>query len=295
MEWDNLRFFLAVARSGSLTGATEKLRSSASTVSRRIELLEQNLDLKLFSHHQTGYQLTDEGKVLFENAERVEEAVMSLEQDAMAQHTDISGTVRLATAENIANFMITPALPSLLEKHPGIVLEMVPGISSINLTKREADIALRMRRPQQGNVVVRKLGVLGYALYGSQSYLDKREAGENEGQYDQDDFVTFSEEYAHLPASQWIESVLSGRPPAMITSSLYGQVAAASAGIGLAVLPCFLGDRDPTLQRVSSPIESTQQEIWLVIHRDLRNSSRVRVVADFLTDLVHSNLDKLKG
>ncbi len=295
MEWDNLRFFLAVARSGSLTGATEKLRSSASTVSRRIELLEQNLDLKLFSHHQTGYQLTDEGKVLFENAERVEEAVMSLEQDAMAQHTDISGTVRLATAENIANFMITPALPSLLEKHPGIVLEMVPGISSINLTKREADIALRMRRPQQGNVVVRKLGVLGYALYGSQSYLNKREAGENEGQYDQDDFVTFSEEYAHLPASQWIESVLSGRPPAMITSSLYGQVAAASAGIGLAVLPCFLGDRDPTLQRVSSPIESTQQEIWLVIHRDLRNSSRVRVVADFLTDLVHSNLDKLKG
>jgi len=295
MEWDNLRFFLAVARSGSLTGATEKLRSSASTVSRRIELLEQNLDLKLFSHHQTGYQLTDEGKVLFENAERVEEAVMSLEQDAMAQHTDISGTVRLATAENIANFMITPALPSLLKQHPGIVLEMVPGISSINLTKREADIALRMRRPQQGNVVVRKLGVLGYALYSSQSYLDKREAGENEGQYDQDDFITFSEEYAHLPASQWIESVLSGRPPAMITSSLYGQVAAASAGIGLAVLPCFLGDRDPTLQRVSSPIESTQQEIWLVIHRDLRNSSRVRVVADFLTDLVHSNLDKLKG
>lgn len=295
MEWDNLRFFLAVARSGSLTAASNQLKSSAATVSRRIESLEETLSITLFSHHQTGYQLTDEGKVLFENAEQVEDAVLSLEQGAMTQNTDVSGVVRLATAENFANFLLTPELPGLLATHPGIVIEMVPGIGSINLTKREADIALRMARPQQGNVVVRKLGVLGYSLYGSEAYLRNRGLSNVSGIYDEDEFIVFSEDFAHLPASQWIESVLSGRSPAMITSSLYGQLAAASAGIGLAVLPCFLGDRDSSLKRVSSPIESIEQEIWLVIHRDLRKSGKVRIVADFLTDLVHRKSSVLRG
>ncbi len=296
MEWDNLRFFLAVARTGSLTAASEKLRTSTSTVSRRIEVLEEALNIKLFSHHQTGYQLTDEGKALYHNAEKVEDAMLSLEQDAMAQHTDYSGVVRVATAENIANKFITPALPEFLSRYPDIVLEIVPGIRSMNLTKREADVAIRMVRPDQGNVVVRKLGVLGYALYGSYDYFEKRSAsvGDSLDNFQQDRFIVFSEEFSDLPAAQWMESTLAGRPPALIISSVYGQCIAAKSGLGLALLPCILGDVEPSLKRLNLP-DPIEQSIWLVMHQNLRNSTRVRVVADFLTDVVHSNAAQFKG
>ncbi len=304
MEWDHLRFFLAVARSGSLTGATQTLRTSPSTVARRVELLEQALGVTLFTHHQTGYQLTAEGQTIFHHAESVEEAVLSLERNATQQISNVGGLVRLATAENMANFFVIPALSQLTERYPQVTVEIVTGIHSINLTRRDADIALRMARPQRGKVVARKLAVLGYALYGSASYVQKRASARagtvsapspDRNAYAADALIAFAEEYAHLPAAQWIDDALAGRRPALITSSLYNQVAAARAGLGLALLPCFLGDRDEALERVSPRIDEVTQDIWLVFHQDLRSAARVRVVADFLSDLVHNHAALLRG
>lgn len=295
MEWDDLRYFLSVARLGSLTAASHELRVSASTVRRRLLQLEHDLEIPLFSHHQTGYLLTDDGADLLSYAESVEASVFDLELNIAGRSNSAIGQVRIATAENFANFLIIPELNEFHAKHPGIVIELSTGVGSVSLTKREADIAVRLHRPEQGNVNIRKLGVMRFGLYCSASYKPSLPGGSLEENLELCDFIVWSEDYNHLPMAQWLQRVLAGRPPALVTHSLYSQVAAARAGFGLAILPCFLGDMHPDLLRVEFEGDLVEQEIWLVIHRDLSGSLRVRVVADFLVELFAKNKARLEG
>jgi DNA-binding transcriptional LysR family regulator len=297
VDWNFVRDFLAVARAGSLNRAAQKLGVNASTVGRRIETLERTLAVSLFQRSQTGYMLTDEGKDLISRAERFEEAGIAFERRAEPIES-VEGRVRLATAENLANFLVIPALPDLRAKLPKLTLEIITDIRSVNLNRREADLALRLVRPIQGNVSIRRVGTQRYGLYGSTSYLQRRQVdrtGENTGRFDKDEFIAWSEHYADLPGAQWIDRTLQGQAPAFVTSSLYAQVVAARAGLGLAVLPCFLAENEPTLRRISSEVDAIEQELWLAIHTDLAGSARVRAVADFLTDLVHRNAANLDG
>lgn len=297
MDWNFVRDFLAVARTGSLNRAARKLGVNASTVGRRIEMLESTLEVSLFQRSQTGYLLTDEGKDLISRAERFEEAGIAFERRAEPSES-VEGRVRLATAENLANFLVIPALPDFRVRLPNLTLEIVTDIRSVNLNRREADLALRLVRPIQGNVSIRRVGTQRYGLYGSASYLQRRQAdqtGEDTGRFDKDEFIAWSEHYADLPGAQWIDRTLQGRAPALVASSLYAQVVAARAGLGLAVLPCFLAENEPILRRISSEVDAIEQELWLAIHTDLAGSARVRAVADFLSELVHCNAANLEG
>lgn len=290
--WDDTRVFLAVARHGTLSGAASELSLGIATLSRRIERLETALKLPLFVRQQSGYQLTEDGADLIEKAEALEAAAQAFTSEADLQ-TQMSGQVRLATAENLATELILPALPEFRAQYPELLVEVVTDISTTNLHRRDADLAVRMVRPERGNVTLRRLGTLGYGLYCSFDYESRREATPDLGGYDTDIFITWGEMQSHLPAAQWVERILRGRTPALTTTSLAAQVAAAKAGLGLAVLPHFIA-RDAGLVCVDSDI-GVDQPIYLVIQTDLARSRRIRALADFLTDLVTRNRERLSG
>lgn len=285
LRWDDARVFLAIARSGSLSGAAACLGSGLATVSRRIERLEAALGLTLFSRHQNGYRLTGDGTAMLERAEALEQAAEAFAEGSTAQ-TEIAGRVRLATAETLANHLIIPALPKLTDQHPDLALEVVTDVQTVNLHRRDADLAVRMVKPERGNVTIRRLGTLGYGLYASQGYMGRRAARHEDARFDTDRFIGWCETYGHLPAAEWVERILRGRTPVLATTTLSAQLSATVAGIGLAVLPHFLARRHNLVcMRADLGID---QEIWLAVHSDLLQSRRVRAVADFVSGLIQN-------
>lgn len=288
LRWDDARVFLAIARTGSLSGAAASLGAGLATVSRQIERLEAALNLMLFSRHQNGYRLTDDGAALLERAEALEQAADAFAEGSAAQ-AEIAGRVRLATAETLANYIIIPAMPKLTNRYPDVTLEVVTDVQTVNLHRRDADLAVRLVKPQRGNVTIRRLGTLGFGLYASRAYAGRRH---ETARFEAERFITWCETYAHLPAAQWIERVLRGRAPILTTTTLSAQLSAAIASVGLAVLPHFLA-RQNDLVCVQADI-GIDQEIWLAVHSDLAQSRRVRVVSEFLVELVRENRTALE-
>ncbi len=280
LQWDDARVFLALARTGTLTRAAKQLGVGTATMIRRLDRLESALGVRLFSRHQNGYFLTDEGQSLLNHAERLEQAGQAF--GATSMH-EVAGHVRLATADNLADPFIIPALGPLYEAHPDLTLELITGIQTVNLHRRDADLAVRMVKPTHGNVTLRTIGTLGFGLYGSSSYLAERKVKSASFAQDSDSLIGWAETSSHLPSAQWIIRALAGRPPKLMTSSLSSQLAAAVAGMGLAVLPHFLARRHG-LQCLVAEL-GVNQQIWLVMHSDLVHSRRIRVVADFLIAL----------
>ncbi|BCB18672.1 LysR family transcriptional regulator [Bosea sp. ANAM02] len=284
MDWNDLRYFLAVARTGSLTLASSNLGASQSTVGRRIGELEKSIGISLFRRHQTGYFLTDEGKEVLRRAELVEDSVMALETGAAGLDRNPVGTVRLATSENLAVDLVIPAMPAFRERYPGIRLEILTGTATAELERREADIALRVVRPVRGNLKIRRVGHMTYSVYGSREYVERHPARDGDplgGRH----AITWDDAHAHLPAATWLAREHPGCRIAMITSSLATQIAAVRAGLGLAVIPDFLTVKDDFV-RVIPPERLFSAEVWLVTHADLAASARIRALADFLCDEV---------
>tara|TARA_R110002033_G_scaffold25018_7_gene58227 strand:- start:90 stop:974 length:885 start_codon:yes stop_codon:yes gene_type:complete len=289
LNWNDTPAFLAVARTGTLTGAAASLGAGVATVSRRIERLEAALGVPLFARAQTGYQLTDEGSALMPRAEALEAAMDGFQSAAQAGR-GVRGHVRVATAENLANPLLIPSLGSLLAAHPGLTVEVSTDVASVNLHKRDADLAVRMVRPTRGHLTVRRIGSLGFGLYGSVDYVAQRGGGTGlEG----DSYIAWADRFGDLPAAQWLARSFRDAAPAVVTSTLASQLSAAKAGLGLAVLPHFLA-REAGLERL--PVElGVDQDIWLVMHSDLMASQRVRVVADHLVAVIEAHGAALRG
>ncbi len=280
-----------MARAGSLSGAAAALSVGLATVARRVERLEATLDRPLFLRHHSGYRLTEDGAALIERAEEMEAAARALTTRG-AEGPEVSGTVRLATAENLATALILPALPRLRSAHPRLTLEIMTDIATVNLHRRDADIALRLLKPERGHVSLQRLGTLGYGLYAAPTYLEAR-PGSAPVDLDRDAMITWAEAYGHLPAAQWAERALRGRAPAVVTTSLAAQVAACRAGLGLAILPHLLARPANLVCLDADP--GVGQPIWLVTQSDLVSSRRVQAVAEFLRDLVAENRAVLSG
>jgi DNA-binding transcriptional LysR family regulator len=286
LDWNDLRFFLAVARTGSLTKTASDLAVSQSTVSRRIAELEESVATTLFQRHQTGYVLTDEGSELLGHAERVEEGVHALERRASGLDKKPSGTVRLATSESLATDLIIPALAAFRAQYPDICLEIVTSNVTAELGRREADIALRVVRPTSGHLKVKRLGHMTYAVYGSRDYVARHPIVEGEpagGRH----FITWERSHAFMPAADWLARHHPGCKIALATSSLPSQIAAVRAGLGLAVIPDFLAAKEDFVRVIPSE-QMFSAEVWLVTHADLIASARVRAVGQFLTERVRA-------
>ncbi|MGC6111142.1 LysR family transcriptional regulator [Klebsiella aerogenes] len=285
-NWDDTRIFLAVARSGTLSGAAETMNMGIATLSRRLDRLEKSLAVPLFSRHQSGYRLTDDGEALLARAEALEHAGLAFGETARLQG-NVAGLVRLATSDNLAAHFILPSLNGLMEKYPDLQVEVLSGVQSVNLHRRDADLAIRMVKPESGNLTLKRLGKVGFGLYSADTGL----AGSTDVAFNHAQYIGWPESHQHLPAARWITRTLRGRPCRVEANTLLAQLSAVSAGLGLGVLPHFMA-RKNGLQCVNADI-GVDQTLWLVMHSDLAHSRRVRVVADHLIALFDEIKDQL--
>lgn len=284
MEWDDFKYFLAVARGASLTAAARLLKTSAATVGRRITALESRLGARLFDRRQTGYTLTESGEAIRLKAEEVEEAVLSLEREAFGRDLRVSGKVRVATAEDIASVIVAPRLTEFRRSHPGIMLEMVSSWDVVNLTRREADVAIRTVRPTHGDYVIRQTGVWNCALYAAKSFARTRNLLADMKKVPDIDIISWTEEH-RFRGGDWFDKNLKDATVVFAANSRYIQFAACKAGLGAAILPCLTADGDTDLIRLLPPERVRSVPLWLVAHRDLARTARVRAVMDFLADI----------
>jgi DNA-binding transcriptional LysR family regulator len=291
-SWDDMRFFLAVAREGGLSGAAKTLGVEASTVHRRIGLLEQSLDAKLFDRHPRGYRLRDAGKELVEAAERMEGEVLAAQRKIIGRDAALSGSVRLATAEDIASSLLLPALVQFRELHPAIELTLVAANEMASLTRRDADIAVRVSAPpKEDDVIARRVCGIGLALYASEDYLETHKRPRRMSDIGKHDFVGASDD---MPA---LQNLLKIHAPkcAYRTNSLAHMAKAVQAGLGISALPAFLAETTPGLVRLFRDPLPIQGSLWVLIHRDVRSTARVKSLADHLFAYLQGQRRKIES
>lgn len=292
--WDDARFFLAIHRTGSLTLAARELGVNQSTVSRRLAALEEGLGTRLFVRSPEGYFASPTGERLVARAERMEEEATAIAREATGQAQSLKGTVRITAPDAFGPFFLVPLLAELRAKEPQIEVELVPENRLFNLTKREADMAVRVGRPVESLVVARHVADMGMALYASTAYVKAhgRPRGDDLSGHE---LVGFDESLQSTGDARWLAARSKGASMPFRTTSTYAQLRAAVAGMGIALLPCYLADGVKGLVRVRSPRTTVALEIWILLHPDLRHTARIRTTADFLATALAARKAELLG
>jgi DNA-binding transcriptional LysR family regulator len=281
-DWNDLRYFLACARAGSLAAAGRSLKVDQTTVGRRLGALEEALGARLFDRTPEGFTLTATGQRLLETAQTVEQATIDLERRATGADARLDGVVRVATSETLAVTFLAGELVALHAAHPGIEVQLVTGTPSLNLLKREADVALRVgQRPTQQSLVVRRLGTIAWGIFGTPDYLARHPPIGPGARFDGHDLVALDDELAQIPPARWLAERAFGARVALRTNSILTAASAARGGWGLATLPSFFRGGSPELVLVH-PELITPIDVWLVVHPDLQHTGRIRAVLDHL-------------
>jgi DNA-binding transcriptional LysR family regulator len=294
LDWDDVRFYLAIARSGSLSGAAKQLHVAQSTVGRRLTSLETSLGVRLLNRTPDGYVTTLAGDEVRKQAERVEAEALALERRVAGRDLRMEGQVRVTCAETIASNLVAPCLGTLHETQPGILIELIPNPRELSLSMREADISVRLRRPVQHDLVVRRIGTLAFGLYASPGYVERHGECDFDGGCAGHRLITQIEGIQDATQTDWLAELAPRARVAMQTSSHAAAHAAARQGGGLASLVRFCADGDAGLVRLKtppSPIPSTG--IWQVVHKDNRDTPRIRVALDHIAKWVRQRDDRL--
>ena len=295
-DWSDLRYFVAVARSGSLSGAARELKVNYSTVFRRIGALEASIGARLFDRLPGGYGLTAAGEQRLERATRVEEEINTLDRQIAGEDLRLCGSIRVTVPEGAAARFFQQHLFSFHQAYPGIQVEVIMSNEIFNLSKREADIALRGARDPQGDMVGRRLSSIAWAVYGSASYLKDHPAPREPADLAEHKLVAADEDSLGFFATRsWMETHAPAEAFVYRSNSMLGQCNAIQLGFGLGILPCFLGDPEPDLVRVMAPIESLAGDLWLLTHPDLRRVARIRAFMDFVSEAVVKDRPLLEG
>lgn len=295
MNWDDLRYFLAVASEGSLSGAARVMRVNPATVSRHVDALEQRLAVRLFDRRQDGYLTTPAGEKLLERARIIEDEMFALSRAFDAEDQGLTGTVSVTATESLTVPFLIPNLPRLRERHPGIRLQLVSDYRMLNLSRREADVAIRLARPEQGDLVVRRIGEMGFGLYASQAYLDTAGTPRTTGELAGHAMIDWLDGYPETKPVSWFREVMGDRPPVFATNPASGRLAAARAGMGITLVPCMVSEGWSGLVRVLPEVEIPAVDLWLLVHRDLSRIARIRAVLDFIHERAGLEAYRLSG
>lgn len=283
LDWNDLRYFLAVADGGSTLAAGRSLRVSQTTVARRIAALEESLDLTLFEKRQAGYALTQAGEELLDRARQVEAAANSFAESSAALGRDASGTVRITTQEIFAVTLLAPMLRELHERHPDIIIELDDSQLLRDLGEGEADIALRSTSSEApAGVVGRRLCIDDWTLYCSRDYAAKHGVPRTRAQLKKHAFIGGGGPKLWNAYSAWLHDLGLENQVIMHHASAMGMLSAIRSGLGIAVLPCVVADAEPDLIRCVPPKAEHGRMMWLLTHERVRHTPRVRVVIDFL-------------
>lgn len=297
-DWNELRFVLAIQRTGSLTAAAVTLGVDHSTVFRRLKALEERLGVRLFERLAGGaYQVTEAGARTAAGAERMEDEALALDRDISGRDRRLSGRLRVTSSETLAYSRLTTLLASFRQAHPGIVVELAIDNRVLSLSRREADIALRPIRPKEGDLWGRKLAGVAWALYAAPAYLDANGGPlSNPDQVGRHALIGWGETTSGIGAADWLQRAAPGEAFAYRTDSLLNQLVAAKAGVGLALLPCYLGDGEPNITRaLREPIDELEGELWIVTHADLKGTARVRAFFDLVGEGLSRERDLFEG
>lgn len=285
-EWSDLRFFLAVARAGSTLAASKQLRVSQATVSRRLAVLEDALGIELFVRSPAGYALTSRGEVLLPLAEEIEQAADRFVNAAGAEVRRLSGQVRLTTVESAVNVWVIPAIAEFRTQHPEVQVEVIATDEPLDLIRGEADIGLRFGpRPQEEVLIARHLIELEECLYASRELVTRLGRPASLAEVSRYPFVTDSLGRAGR-FTDWIEANVSAAQVVHRVNSLSGVAASVRAGIGAALLPCIMGDRQRNLVRLMPPIAELATSCWLVTTDQARRQPHIRAVIDHVVAYV---------
>jgi DNA-binding transcriptional LysR family regulator len=279
-DWDRLRVVLALRRGGTLSAAARALRVDHTTIARRLEGFERDLGAPLFERSPEGFAATPLGEEVLAAAERMEGEITGLLRRLDGAAGGLTGLVRLTTTPHLASSLFAPALGGFLSAHPGLQMELVGDSRSLDLSRREADLAVRMSRPEVPGLVARRLGEIAFACYTAAS--DPRP-------FEAQHFLAYEDASGNAPLQRHLAGLVPPERMVLRSNTMQTLLEAARAGLGCVMLSCFYGERDLALRRVPSPRAMPPVTLWLLYHEDLRRSPRVRAAVAFVDEVIATN------
>lgn len=289
--WDDLRYALAVAEGGSVAAAARRLGVNHTTVLRRIQAFEKTHGIRLFDRLPTGYALTAAGEQLAAAARQIDDTVSTLERHITRQDVKLEGVIRMTTTDTFMTSILPRHLASFRLAHPRITIELALTNTRLNLTKRDADIAVRPAKMPPSPLVGHRVSTVGFAIYAADSYLVNRP----NGRLEEYTWLAGDEVLANSPVAAWMHKNVPEAKVAFRADSFVALCKAAEAGIGVAALPCCLADRVTTLKRLRGPVDELSTGLWLLTHRDLAGAARIRAFMDHMKDALGEELACLQG
>jgi DNA-binding transcriptional LysR family regulator len=291
MEWGDLRIVLAIFRESTLSGAARRLGVTHSTVFRRLGAIEEQMGARLFERFRDGYVPTPAGEAAAEAAARLEDEVLTLERRLSGQDLRPSGVVRITTTDTLGTILMRH-LPTMRAGHPAIQFEVAISNAMANLTRREAEIAIRPTPEPPEILVGRRIADIAHAIYGSRAYLSRHEDKDLSAH----DWIALDDALASTVIGRWLHENLRGAHITCRVDALPSLRDAALAGLGLALLPCYLGDPASGLRRLTpKTLAEPRSALWLLTHHDLRRTARIRATLNFLVKAFASERALFEG
>jgi len=292
MEWDDLRYVLAINRSGGLNAAARSLGVNPSSVFRRLGAMEKRLEVRLFERLRQGYRLTPAGEAFAEAAERMEDEVLKVQRRVKGADTRLEGHIRVSVPDEAAQHLVPRWLPEFRQTYPGLTVEISATMQLVNLSKREIDVVIRGTAAPPEHLVGRRAARLAMAAYASKRYLDRAGRGRPWAEYE---WLGLSGAMSQTPMARW----LSDHVPESSVHLQIDQTAAARAmlraDLGCTMMACFVCDTDPALERLPGTHQVTDTNLWVLTHPDLRRSARIRAFLQFFATRLAAIEPELMG
>jgi DNA-binding transcriptional LysR family regulator len=279
MEWSDLRIFLSIAREGTLGAAARKLRQSQPTMGRRLRALEEAVGHTLFQRTPHGFVLTEEGSAVLDHAERIEEEALAIERQLVGQATQFEGGIRITSSDWFGVHVLTPVLAEFACLHPRVTVELLTESRFLDLSRREADLAFRIRPFGEPDIVTRKLLHMRYGAYVRTGVAHPR-AGDGSGAA----LIALDSAFTGTPDDSWLQKMLPNARVVFRSNSRDVQARMCAEGSGIAVLPTPLGDSLPGVERVHLGEDPPGRDTWVGYHRDLQRLARLRALLDLVVE-----------
>ena len=293
IDWQDVRYFLAIADAGSLSAAAARLSSSQPTLSRRLDALEAVLGFRLFKRHSRGLDLTQEGTLLLEQARQMMLSAVNIERLANGEAMQPEGTIRLALPEGICNEVVVPALGDFQRDFPRLRLNIAVSPRPANLIQGEADIAVRLFRPEEPDLVVKRLGGMALGLYASEQYLEGHRVPNSEAELRHHACIGYGDGLDQLTENRWLLERCTREHMMLRSDSTSCRLKATLSGLGISIQPDIVAAQHSELVALLPDARIPRHEIWLTYHKDLARSYRTRVVADMLGSILSKGLEAI--